>query len=177
MTRVVLLVLAALLLAPLAAVAAEKSADDGEQANKAEEQPAPPSFAPGAKVILALTILPPDQWQLNHLVPLRLQFDEEYLKDAPFTVKQPVWDFTLKSYMPRYTAEIPIQLAADLADGELTIQLEVLGSICEASGEACTFCKENISIELTILGKALPDTKNQALNEGTATDAHRLSLP
>jgi hypothetical protein len=177
MTRVLVLALALMLWWPLAAIGAEQSSGDAGATARAEEQPLPPSFAPGAKVTLALTILPPDQWQLNYLVPLRLQFDDEYLKDAPFTVKQPVWDFTLKSYMPRYTAEIPIQLNADLADGELVIPLEFMGSICESSGESCTFCRENVKFQLTVLSEAPPDTDNQALNEGIAADTHRLSLP
>jgi hypothetical protein len=177
MTRVLVLGMAIILWWPLAAIGAEQTAGEAELMAQAQEQPQPPSFAPGAKVTLALTVLPPDQWQLNHLVPLRLQFDEEYLKDAPFTVKQPVWDFTLKSYMPRYTAEIPIQLNADLADGELIVPLEILGSICESSGEACTFCRENGKFKLLVLSQAPPETENQALKDGTASDTHRLSLP
>lgn len=168
---------AALLLWPLPSAATDESAPEPAAAGSKADKPMPPSFAPGAEVTLALTIVPPEQWQLNYLVPLRLQFDEEYLKDAPFSVDHAVWDFKLKSYLPRYTAEIPIMLSDDLEDGPLLIPLEVLGSICENSGESCTFSRDNFSVKLTVLSKAPPDTKNQALSEGTAEASHRLSLP
>jgi hypothetical protein len=79
--------------------------------------------------------------------------------------------------MSRYTAEIPIQLDSALQDGALVIPLEVLGSFCESSGESCTFSKENVTFNLTVLSTAPPDADNQALSEGTAEDTHRLSLP
>lgn len=176
MTRYLPVIIAALILWPASAWAADQIKGD-ESPAAAVEKPQPPSFAPGAAVTLALTILPPEQWQLNYLVPLRLQFDEEYLEDAPFSVEQAVWDFSFKSYMPRYTAEIPIQLDPSLADGPLAISLEVFGSICEASGESCTLAKENLTVELMILSEAPPDTENQALSKGTAEDTLRLSLP
>ena len=47
----------------------------------------------------------------------------------------------------------------------------------ESSGEMCTFCTENVSIELDVLSSAPPDSENQALSKGIAEDSHRLSLP
>jgi hypothetical protein len=177
MIRLALIVLAALMLWTWPAASVEEADAEAKPVAGAEEKALPPSFAPGATVTLALEIRPPEQWQLNYLVPLRLEFDEEYLKEAPFTVKQAVWDFTLKSYMPRYTAEIPLTLNTDLADGALTIPLKLMGSICESSGEMCTFCIENVTVKLEVLSVAPPDTENQALSTGIAQHSHRLSLP
>lgn len=142
-----------------------------------EEEQQPPSFRPGAEVTLAITLRSPKYWQLNHLTPLRLQFDEKYLKDAPLAVKQPVWDFELDSYLEQYTAEIPIRLGRNVPDGTLEIPLEILASICESSGESCTFCNENISVDVVVMRIAPPDTENQALSEGAAESTHRLSAP
>jgi len=142
-----------------------------------EQEQQPPSFRPGAEVTLAITLRAPKYWQLNYLTPLRLQFDEKFLKDAPLAVKQPVWDFELESYLEQYTAEIPIRLGRSVPDGTLTIPLEVLASICESSGESCTFCNEHIVVDIMVLREAPPDTENQALGEGAAESAHRLSAP
>lgn len=154
----------------------------GEQAASAKE-PAPqpeeplPSFAPGATVTLAITLSSPEQWVLNYMVPLRLQFDEKALKDAPFTVAKPVWDFKFEHYLPRFTAEVPIKLKKNLPDGPLPVSLQVLCSICAASGDECTFAIEEVSVEVPVLAKAAPGTKNQALAKGTFKTKHRLSLP
>lgn len=166
-----------LLLVALPALARDAAAAEAKPASGDQEKQPAPSFAPGAAVTLALEIKAPQNWQLNHLVPLRLEFDEEYLKEAPFTVKQAVWDFTLKSYLERYTAEIPIKLDTGLVDGPMVIPLKLMGSICESSGEMCTFCTENVSVKLEVLNVAPPDTENQALSTGIAENSHRLSLP
>lgn len=176
----VLALTALVLLWALPAGAAGGSAAEPEQPTAqadGEEEQQPPSFRPGAEVTLAVTLKAPKYWQLNYLTPLRLQFDEKWLKDAPLAVKQPVWDFELDSYLEQYTAEIPVRLGRSVPDGTLEIPLEVLASICESSGESCTFCNENISVDVVVMRIAPPDSENQALGEGEVARAYRLSAP
>jgi hypothetical protein len=150
-------------------------------ANAKDQQPKPeepaPSFAPGAVVTLAITLSSPEQWVLNYMVPLRLQFDEKALKTAPYSVAKPVWDFKFEHYIPRYTAEVPIKLNKGLPDGPPPVSLQVLCSICAASGEECTFAIEDLTVEVPVLAKAAPGAKNQALSKGTLNAKHKLSLP
>ena len=144
----------------------------------AEKTPPPPSFQPGAQVVLAVTLKAPRSWNLNYLVPVRLQFGKEYLKTAPFKVKKDTWDTTIESYLPEYTVEIPLALAKDLEDGSLSIPIEVMCSVCEASGEQCTFAMETMQPELIVRNEAgEDDEENQALAEGTLEYSYRLSLP
>jgi len=161
----------------LLALLATAAADPGTAKTDEEETLPPPSFAPGADVTLALCVKAPSQWELNYNVPLRVQFDEEYLKEAPFTVKKTVWDFTFETYLPRHTIEIPIYLKLGIDDGKLKVPFKVQCSICELSGESCTFCMENVNFPVEVLSVAPADSKNQALDEGTADYEYRLSLP
>ncbi|MBN2082071.1 hypothetical protein JW859_07670 [bacterium] len=153
------------------------AADPDIAKSETEETLPPPSFAPGANVTLALNLKAPSQWHLNYLVPIRVQFDEEYLKEAPFTVKKTVWDFTIESYLPRHTIEIPVYLKLGTDDGTLKVPFKLQCSICEMSGESCTFCMENVSFPVEVLSTAPADSQNQALAEGTADYDYRLSLP
>jgi hypothetical protein len=176
----VLALTALALLWALPAAAADGSATEPEQSAAQasdEDEQQQPSFRPGAEVTLAITLRAPKYWQLNYLTPLRLQFDEKYLKDAPLAVKQPVWDFELDSYLQQYTAEIPIRLGRSVPDGTLEIPLEILASICESSGESCTFCNEHMVVDVAVLRDAPPDAENQALSEGAAESTYRLSVP
>lgn len=177
-TSVLALTALVMLWALPAGAAGEATAEPAQPAAQTDgEDEQPPSFRPGAEVTLAITLKAPKYWQLNYLTPLRLQFDEKYLKDAPLAVKQAVWDFELDSYLEQYTAEIPIRLGRGVPDGNLEIPLEILASICESSGESCTFCNENISVDVAVMRIAPPDTENQALSEGEVAHTCRLSAP
>lgn len=173
-----LLATAVLSLAHAADPAPPVSPDEPTAAETAAETPVPPSFQPAAKVTLAITLQAPRNWNLNYLVPVRLQFDKEYLKTAPFKVKTEQWDTTIKSYVPEYTIEIPITLAKDLADECLAIPIEVICSVCESTGEQCTFAMETMQLKLIVKSEAGDDDDdNQALAKGTLEYTYRLSLP
>jgi hypothetical protein len=153
----------------------EKSEAEGDDATADEE--APPSFRPGAEVRILLEVLAPKQWKINHMVPLRLEFEEEYLKEAPFAVRQPVWDFKLEHYAPSLTAEIPVKLSEDLLDGLVVVPLALACSICNEVGDSCAFVMENVSVKVRVLADAPPDTENQALVKGSLPASHLLSAP
>jgi len=166
------------MLLTLAVAQAQDDVEAAEPAKQEEKAPPPPSFKPGAQVNLALTLKAPRGWNLNYMVPLRFEFDKEYLKDAPIKVKQQTWDFNIESYLPEATFVIPVTLKKGLKDGDLSIPLPIICSICESSGEMCTFCMENMTIKLVV--KAEPaegDGKHQAQDKGTLESTHRLSLP
>ena len=145
-------------------------------ATKQEEQ-APPSFASGADVTLAITVVAPEHWLLNELTPLRIQFDEAMLEEAPFTLEQAIWDFELEQYLPEFTAEIPLKLAGNLPDGPLAIPVQVLVLICDEKGVMCTLSDEEIKLSIEVLGLAPPDASNQALGKGTNPVRHKLAPP
>lgn len=155
-------------------LATARAADPGEA--PAAKEP-PPTFAPGAEVKLLITLQAPEQWVLNYLVPIRLQFDEKALKEAPFKVSQSVWDFKIEHYVPRHTFELPVVLKTGLPDGEVKIPVQVMCSICAAGGEECTFAMETIVAKVKVQAKAAEGAKNQALAKGSLPLAYRLSLP
>ena len=151
-------------------------AAEGEGKDEEQKQ-VPPSFKPGAQVTLAVTVQAPERWLLNYLVPLRLQFDEEYLEKAPFTVEQAVWDFSFDKYIESYTAKVPLLLSPELPDGVLVVPLVVMCSICDEGGESCTFSNEDLAVPLVVRAEAGADEKNQALNKGELPFAHLLGAP
>jgi hypothetical protein len=153
------------------------SAADGQQGRDREQKPVPPSFKPGAEVTLAITLQAPEHWHLNYLVPLRLQFDEEYLEEAPFSVEKPVWDFSFDDYVESYTARLPLVLGADLPEGVLTIPLRAMCSICDESGESCTFSQQDAAVPLIVRIEAPAEQKNQALLSGELPYALKLEAP
>jgi len=167
----------ALLLLTVPALAADATGSSDEPKEKA-----PPSFQPGAKVELAIALHAPVGWAINHQVPLRLEFDEDYVasdeqpEDAQFSTEKAKWDFTLERYEEEYMAAVVVQLAGELPDGEITLPLTVLCSICDDAGDACTFSMEEISVPLVVRSKAPKDEKNQAQAKGTLTHEHRLAL-
>lgn len=136
-----------------------------------------PSFAPGAAVTLKITLVAPEQWNLNYMVPIRLQFDEKLLKDAPYKVSKTTWDYTIKHYVPRQTFELPITLAKSVADGTLDVPVNVLCSICTVAGDECTFAMDTAVVHIKVQAKAEPGAKDQALSKGAATCLRQLSLP
>lgn len=176
---VTLLLAAAMASAGWTAAPAASPADPVvETTAAAMARPVPPSFQPGARVVLALKLQAPQDWGLNYLVPIRLQFDKEYLKTAPFKVDQAIWDTTIESYLPEYIIEIPVVLDTRLADQALTIPIDVQCSICESTGEQCTFCMETLTVKLQVKrAPAEGDGANQALAQGTLEYSYRLSLP
>lgn len=143
----------------------------------AKKEAAPPSFKPGAEVTLAITIKAPRQWKLNHLMPLTLSFDEEYLKDAPFSVKESSYTIKLDHYLPRLTVAIPVELNGNLEDGRLRIPLSLIFSICNEVTEFCAFSVETVNVPVYVQAKAGAGEKNQALDSGTAEHSHLLSIP
>jgi len=175
------LLLAGWLVASAGAYAADQQAGGATEVQlKADPAPAkqtPPSFAPGAEVTLKITLQAPDQWVLNYMVPIRLQFDEKQLKDAPYKVSKTTWDFTIEHYVPRQTFELPITLAKGVADGTLDVPVGVLCSICAGAGDECTFVMETAVVHVKVQAKAEPGAKDQALSKGAATCLHHLSLP
>ena len=153
-------------------------AEEGTTVQEPAKQEVPPSFQPGAAVELAITLKAPRDWNLNYMVPIRFEFDEEYLKHAPVSVKQRTWDFEIKSYLPSATFVIPVTLDKDLADGELAVPLPIACSVCESSGESCTFCMETMTINIVVQATAAEgDGKDRAQAKGTLQVDHRLSLP
>jgi hypothetical protein len=148
----------------------------GEPNSKAEEK-ALPLFKPGAEVALALTVKAPKHWVLNYMVPLRVSFDEEKLKKAPFTVKQSDWDFEFEEYVGEYVASVPVKLKQNLPDGEIKIPLMVQCSICTDSGDLCSFAAENASVVVQVLAKAPEGAKQQPVAKGEMPAAVKLVPP
>lgn len=175
-----MLVIAGGLAALAGAHAADQSAATEVQlaAEKAPAKPpTPPSFAPGAEVTMKITLEAPDQWNLNYMVPIRLQFDEKQLKGAPYKVSKSTWDFTIKHYSPKETFELPITLAKSAPEGKLEVPVAVLCSICADTGEECTFAMETAVVDIKVQAKADPGAKDQALARGAVSCVHHLSLP
>ena len=149
---------------------------ENEPDTKAEEKPLP-LFKPGAEVTLALTVKAPKHWVLNYLVPLRVSFDKEQLKKAPFSVKQLDWDFEFEEYTGEYVASVPVKLQRNLPDGEIEIPLTVQCSICTDTGDQCSFAAENANVVVQILAKAPEDAKQQPVAKGEMPAAVRLVPP
>jgi hypothetical protein len=181
MKEVTMRVIAGLLLIMLMTVPALATEGSGGTGDSAK--PEPPSFQPGAEVELAITLTAPKGWAINYLVPLRFEFGKDYVKSdeqpdsTEFSVNKPQWDFTLDEYQKQYTASVLIQLDGKLPDGEITIPLTILSSICDDAGDACTFCTEEISVPLVVRSKAPKNEKTQAQAEGTVGYSHTLALP
>lgn len=181
MKEVTMRVIAGLLLImlmTLPALAAEGAGGTGDST-----KPEPPSFQPGAKVELTITVTAPKGWAINYLAPLRFEFSKDYVasNEQPdgiqFSVSKPQWDFTLEGYQKEYTASVLIQLDGKLPDGEIAIPLTILCSICNDAGDACTFGTEEISIPLVVRSKAPKNEKDQAQAEGTLAYSQAIALP
>ncbi len=174
-------VIAGLLLIMLMTVPA--LAAEGAGGASGPTKPEPPSFQPGAEVELVVTIKAPKGWAINYLAPLRFEFGKDYVagEEQPdgmqFNVSKSQWDFALEEYQKEYTASVLIQLDAKLPDGEITIPLIILCSICDDAGDACTFGTEEISVPLVVRSKAPKTEKNQAQAEGTLAYSQAIALP
>lgn len=148
-----------------------------EREDATRDEDVPPSFRPGAEIRIMLEVLAPKQWKINHLVPLRLEFEEEYLEEGPIAVRQAVWDFKLENYVPKLTVEIPVTLSEDLQDGPIVLPLALACSICNEVAGTCAFVMENVSVKIRVLAEAPPDVENQALPKGQQPASHLLSAP
>jgi hypothetical protein len=139
--------------------------------------PPRPSFKPGAAVTLAITVKAPEGWKLSHTPALRIGFNKELLKNAPFTVKQDAWQFKFKTYVHEYTATIPITLKPKALDGEYALPLSVACSICDEPGLSCAFADEGVSLQLIVRHAAPSGEKEQAQAKGTLAATHVLHPP
>lgn len=167
MTRILMVTaIAGLLLAVLAAA----------ESDKPEKAP-DPTFRPGAKVNLRLTLHAPEGWHLNYLVPLRVQFDPEQLRKLPLVVGKITWEYKLDKYQPQYELSIPVKVAKGADDGTLHFTLTAAAGICDEPVTQCTFVNEDVPVELTVQAKAVKGAKGQALAKGALKAEHRFSPP
>jgi len=159
----------------------------GSPAAKEPEKELPPSFKPGANVTLAVTIEAPKQWAINPYQDIKLVFDEENLKNAPFSVEGTEWVHPAKKFDPEHpeikyedfcVIEIPIKLASNITEGTLAVPITLHGGICDPVSE---YCKggivEEVSVRVLVKAKAPDGTKNQALSQGVSPWRHCISLP
>lgn len=138
--------------------------------------PQPAFFRPGAKVILEVTLKSPEDWKLNHLVPIRVSFDKDQLKLKAFAVSRDFWDFHLDAYTKQHTLSIPIVLSKSAADGTLSIPLDIECSICDDPGTQCAFANERMTLNLEVRAKA-PAAGSEPLAKGKVSAGYRLSIP
>ena len=136
-----------------------------------------PSFKPGAKVEVVLSINCPKGWAHNPNVPLKLKFDEEYLKTAPFSVGQPVFSTKIEGHPHSAEIKVPITLSGKLPDGELKIPAQVDAFICLDDESMCVVASEAVSMRIRVQDKAAKGEKNQAQGKGSLTLSHLLEMP
>jgi len=167
LTRVPLVMaIAGLLLAVLASAASDKP-----------EKAVDPTFRPGGKVDLHLTLRAPEGWHLNYMVPLRVQFDPEQMKKLPLAVDKITWEYKLDKYQPQYELTIPVRVAKGAEDGTLRFTLSAAAGICDDPVTQCTFVNEDVPVELTVQAKAAKGAKGQALAKGALKTEHCFSPP
>lgn len=134
----------------------------------ADKEPEPdPTFRPGAKVSLELTVKAPKGWELNYLLPIEVVFDEKQLKKAPFTVEKSSLSFKLKEYTEQAVLKIPLELKPESKPGEIAIPFDLDYSICELESDHCTFSVQDIEIPLKIESTAPKGSKSRALKAGS----------
>jgi hypothetical protein len=139
-------------------------------------QPGPggaePCFAPGAKVTLIVTVKAPKDWHLNHFVPLKVEFDEDYLKRAPFKVEQAKWSFPLPD-LPRqlqsWDLQIPILLEPDIGSGRQLIWLKLYVGLENDPGSLCAYPSANVYIPLQVAPSRDSGGRSAALPGGELT--------
>ena len=135
------------------------------------------SFKPGASVKLLLQVNAPKGWAHNPMVPLKLSFDEEYLKTAPFTVGQSSFELSLEGHPTTAELKIPIKLKSPLPDGELKIPATVDAFICTLDESMCIMASEPASMKLTVRSSAAKGEKGQALDKGSLALSHFIAPP
>lgn len=142
-----------------------------------EEKKQPASFRPGASVELVLKVDAPKGWAHNPMVPLKLKFDEEYLKGAPFTVKQSSFEVKLEGHPSSAELTIPIKLSGKLPDGELKIPATLEAFICTEDESMCIMASEEASLRVMVRSKAGKGEEGQALEKGSLRLSHRIAPP
>lgn len=145
-------------------------------AAKDEKQPAA-SFKPGAKVEIVLSVTCPKGWAHNPAMPIKLSFDEEYLKTAPFSIKGSSISAKFKDHPHSTELKIPITLSGKLPDGELRIPATVDAFICTEDESMCIMASEPVSIRIIVQSAAAKGEKNQALDKGSLPASHQLAPP
>ena len=140
-------------------------------------QPEKVYFRPGAVVTLELTLKSPEDWKLNHMVPIRFTFDKDQLKRKSFSAAREFYDFKLQAYVKQHTVSIPITLSKKAADGTLSIPLDIQCSICDDPGTQCTFANERMIVNLDVRAKAPAGSSADPLAKGKVTAGYRLSAP
>jgi len=167
LTRILLVTaIAGLLLVVLAAAESEKP-----------EKAPDPTFRPGAKVNLSLTLRAPEGWNLNYMVPLRVQFDPEQMRKLPLVVDKITWEYKLDKYQPEFELSIPVRVAKGAEDGTLRFTLSAAAGICDEPVTQCTFVNEDVPVALTVQAKAAKGAKGQALAKGALKAEHCFSCP
>lgn len=142
-------------------------------------KPAPPKpvFRPGASVTLEVTLKSPEDWKLNHMVPVRVSFDKDQLKRKSFSASKESWDFKLPTYVKQQILTIPITLSKKAPDGTLAIPLDIQCSICDDPGTQCTFANERLTVNVEVRAKAPAGSSAEPLAKGKVTAGYRLSAP
>jgi hypothetical protein len=142
-----------------------------------DEKTAPASFSPGAKVELLLSVACPKGWAHNPAMPIKLSFDEEYLKTAPFSIKESSISARFEGHPHSTELKIPITLSGKLPDGELRIPATVDAFICTEDESMCIMASETVSIRIMVQAAAGKGQKNQALDKGSLPVQHQLAMP
>ncbi|HES58463.1 MAG TPA: hypothetical protein ENO21_03435 [Firmicutes bacterium] len=135
-------------------------------AENKEKEP-DPTFRPGADVLIELTVKAPRDWQLNHLLPIQVLFDEKQLKAAPFAVDESTISFKLEDYTEQAVLSIPVRLKDSAKSGELTVPFALDYSICQAESGDCTFNVQQMEVLVTVELSAPKDSKLRALTSGS----------
>ncbi|MCB1220590.1 MAG: hypothetical protein H7A35_03010 [Planctomycetales bacterium] len=143
----------------------------------AKEQPKPASFKPGASVELVVKVNAPKGWAHNPMMPLKLSFDPEYLKTAPFTVAQNSFEVKFEGHPTSAEVKVPIKLKGSLNDGELSIPAKLDAFICTVDESMCIMASEETSLHVRVQGKAGKGEKDQALDKGSLSLSHVLTPP
>lgn len=142
-------------------------------AEEKEKEPHP-TFRPGADVLIELTVKAPGGWQLNHLLPIQVLFDEKQLKSAPFAVDDTNLSFKLEDYTEEAFLTIPVRLKDGTRPGEVSVPFSLDYSICQAESGDCTFNVQNIEILVNVELSAPKDSKLRALKSGNLRAAVQL---
>ncbi|MEZ5337494.1 MAG: hypothetical protein R3F46_04445 [bacterium] len=143
----------------------------------AKEEKKPLSFKPGASVELVLKVDAPKGWAHNPMMPLKLSFDPEYLKTAPFSVAQNSFEVKFEGHPSSAELKIPIKLKSKLADGELKIPATIDAFICTVDESMCIMASEDASLRVLVQSSAAKGEKDAALEKGSLMLSHRLAPP
>ncbi|MCB1218739.1 hypothetical protein KDL44_15245 [bacterium] len=143
----------------------------------AKEEKKPVSFKPGASVELVLKVDTPKGWAHNPMMPLKLSFDPEYLKTAPFSVAQNSFEVKFEGHPSSAELKIPIKLKSKLADGELKIPATIDAFICTVDESMCIMASEDASLHVLVQSSAAKGEKDAALEKGSLMLSHRLAPP